>query len=401
MQYIDGGITAPQGYFATGVACGIKQNGEKDLAIICSEDVAATAGVFTNNKVKGHSLKLTMQRVRDNGYATALIINSGNANACVGDKGDADAREIASKAAELLDCRSDEVLVASTGVIGVALDMEKVLAGVEEAVFGMTADGGHEAELAIMTTDTVPKEVAVEIDIQGERVVIGGMAKGSGMIHPNMATMIAVLTTDANISKKLLDKAMREVCATTLNRVSVDGETSVCDMAVIFANGLADNAGIVKEDANYRIFCDTLEKVCLVLTKKIAADGEGATKLIEVQVNGAKTAEDAYKVCSSIATSPLVKTAINGGDANWGRIITAIGYSGADIDPARIDISINKIRVCRSGATAIYDEAKVVEQLEKDEVIITAHLNYGDFSDRIWTCDYSEDYVTINGSYRS
>ena len=401
MQYIDGGVTAPQGYFATGVACGLKKNGEKDLAIICSEDVAATAGVFTTNKVKGHSLKLTMQRVRDNGYATAIIINSGNANACVGDKGDADAREIASKAAELLDCRADEVLVASTGVIGVPLDMEKAPAGVEEAVFGMVADGGGDAELAIMTTDTVPKEVAVEIEIQGERVVIGGMAKGSGMIHPDMATMIAVLTTDLNISKKLLDKALREVCANTFNRVSVDGETSVCDMVVIFANGLADNAGIVREDANYNYFCETLEKVCLFLTKKIAADGEGATKLIEVQVNGAKSPEDAHKACSSIATSPLVKTMINGCDANWGRIITAIGYSGADADPSRIDISINKIRVCRSGAAAIYDEDKVNEQLEKDEIIISVQLNYGEFSDRIWTCDYSEEYIRINGSYRS
>ena len=401
MQYIDGGVTAPQGYFATGVACGIKKNGDKDLAIICSEDVAATAGIFTTNKVKGHSLKLTMQRVKDNGYATALIINSGNANACVGDKGDADAREIASKAAELLDCRSDEVLVASTGVIGIPLDMEKVLAGVEEAVFGMVADGGHDAELAIMTTDTVPKEVAVEIDIQGERVIIGGMAKGSGMVHPDMATMIAVITTDANISKKLLDKAMREVCSTTLNRISIDGETSVCDMAIIFANGLADNAGIVKEDASFRIFCDTLEKVCLFLAKKLAADGEGATKLIEVLVNGAKSPEDAHRVCSSIATSPLVKTAINGCDANWGRIITAIGYSGADIDPARVDISINKIRVCRSGAASIFDEEKIKEQLEKDEVVISVQLNYGEFSDRIWTCDYSEEYVQINGSYRS
>jgi glutamate N-acetyltransferase/amino-acid N-acetyltransferase len=401
MQYIDGGVTAPQGYFATGVACGIKKNGDKDLAIICSEDVAATAGVFTTNKVKGHSLKLTMQRVRDNGYATALIINSGNANACVGDKGDADAREIASKAAELLDCRADEVLVASTGVIGIPLDMDKVLSGVEEAVFGMVADGGHDAELAIMTTDTAPKEVAVEIDIQGERVIIGGMAKGSGMIHPDMATLLAVLTTDANISKKLLDKALREVCATTFNRVSVDGETSVCDMAVIFANGLADNAGIVKEDASYRYFCETLEKVCLYLTKKIAADGEGATKLIEVQVFGAKSPEDAHKVCSSIAKSPLVKTAINGCDANWGRIITAIGYSGADTDPARIDISINKIRVCRSGAAAIFDEEKIREQLEKDEIIINVQLNYGEFFDKIWTCDYSEEYIRVNGSYRS
>ncbi|MDR3121317.1 MAG: bifunctional glutamate N-acetyltransferase/amino-acid acetyltransferase ArgJ [Clostridiales bacterium] len=401
MQFIDGGVTAQQGYFATGVACGIKKNGEKDLAIVCSEDVAATAGVFTTNQVKGHSLKLTMQRVRNNGYANALIVNSGNANACVGDKGDMDAREIASKAAELLDCSPDEVLVASTGVIGVPLELDKVLKGVEEAIGNMTPDGGHDAELAIMTTDTVPKEVAVEIELKGERVVIGGMAKGSGMIHPNMATMIVVLTTDANISNKLLDKALREACATTFNRVTIDGEMSVCDMALIFANGLADNAGIVNEDADYRLFCETLEKVCLFLTKKIAADGEGATKLIEVQVNGAKSAEDAYKVCSSIARSPLVKTMINGCDANWGRIITAVGYSGADTDPNRIDIFLNRIRVCRSGAAAIYDEDKVREQLAKDEVIISVQLNYGDHSDRMWTCDLSEEYIHINGSYRS
>ncbi|MDR1438754.1 MAG: bifunctional glutamate N-acetyltransferase/amino-acid acetyltransferase ArgJ [Clostridiales bacterium] len=401
MQIINGGVTAPQGYFATGVACGIKKNGDRDLAIVCSEDIAATAGVFTSNKVKGHSLKLTMQRVKGNGYASAIIINSGNANACIGDQGDLDARDITAKAAELLDCEPDEVLVASTGVIGVPLEMDKVLKGVEDAIGSMAPDGGHDAELAIMTTDTVPKEIAAEIELQGEKVVIGGMAKGSGMIHPDMATMIAVLTTDANISKKLLDKALRDVCAKTFNRISVDGDTSVCDMALIFANGLADNPGIVSEDQDYREFYDALEKVCLFLSKKLAADGEGATKLIEIQVNGAKTPEDAHKACSGIAKSPLVKTAINGCDANWGRIVTAIGYSGAEIDPARIDVSINKIKVCRYGAAAIFDEEKVKEQLEKDEILISAHLNYGDCSDRMWTCDFSEDYVRINGSYRS
>jgi glutamate N-acetyltransferase/amino-acid N-acetyltransferase len=401
LQFIEGGVTAPQGYFATGVACGVKKNGEKDLAIICSEDVAATAGVFTTNKVKGHSLKLTMQRVRNNGYATALIVNSGNANACVGDRGDQDARQIAEKAAELLDCSADNVLVASTGVIGVPLELDKILKGVEEAVSGMDPDGGHDAELAIMTTDTQAKETAVEIELQGEKVVIGGMAKGSGMIHPNMATMIAVLTTDANISKKLLDKALRDVCQKTFNRVCVDGDTSVCDMTVIFANGLADNPGIVSEDSDYKQFCDALEKVCVLLSKKIAADGEGATKLIEVQVAGAKTPDDAHKACQAIARSPLVKTAIFGRDGNWGRIMTAVGYSGADIDPARIDISLNKVRVCRSGATAIYDNEKLRDQLEKDEVTIHVELNYGEFGDRMWTCDLSEEYVRINAHYRT
>ena len=400
IQYIEGGVTAPQGYFATGVACGIKENGEKDLALVCSEDVAAVAGIFTTNKVKGHSLKLTMQNIKS-GYATAIVINSGNANACVGMKGDSDARAIASKTAELLECSAEDILVGSTGVIGVPLDIDKVLAGVEEAVGGMDPEGGHDAELAIMTTDTVAKEIAVRFNLQGEPVIIGGMAKGSGMIHPDMATMISVLTTDANISRKLLDTALKDVCKSTFNRVTVDGDTSVCDMVVIFANGLADNPGIVNQDSDYYEFYEALEKVCTLLAKQIAADGEGATKLIEVQVFGAKTAESAYLASVSVAKSPLVKTAINGCDVNWGRIITALGYSGADISPDLIDISINKVFVCRSGAAAIYDEAKVVEQLSKKEVLISINLNSGEFSDRVWTCDLSEEYVRINGSYRS
>ena len=401
MQFIEGGVTAPQGYFATGVACGIKKNGEKDLAIICSEDVAATAGVFTTNKVKGHSLKLTMQRVRSNGYASALVINSGNANACVGDRGDADAREVTAKVAELLDRPSDEILIGSTGVIGVPLDLGKMLNGVEDAVSNMEPDGGHDAELAIMTTDRIPKEIAVEIALQGERVIIGGMAKGSGMIHPNLATMIGVLTTDANISKKLLDKALKDAVEKTFNRVTVDGDTSVCDMVIAFANGLAENRGVIEEDDAYKEFSETLEKVCQHLARKVAADGEGATKLIEVQVAGAKTPEDARKACESVAKSMLVKAMINGCDANWGRIITAIGYSGADFDPGRVDISLNRIKVCRSGVAAIFDEEKIRDQLEKDEIFIHIQLNFGDYSDRMWTCDLSEEYVTINGEYRS
>ena len=398
--YIEGGVTAPQGYFATGVACGLKENGDRDLALVCSEDVAAVAGVFTTNKVKGHSLKLTMQNIKS-GYATAIVINSGNANACVGDKGDTDARAIAAKTAELLECSSEEILVGSTGVIGVPLDIDKVLDGLDEAVSAMDPEGGHEAELAIMTTDTIAKEIAVQFELQGEPVIIGGMAKGSGMISPNMATMIAVLTTDANISRTLLDTALKEICQKTFNRVIVDGDTSVCDMVVIFANGLADNPGIVKQDGDYYAFYDALDKVCSFLAKQIAVDGEGATKLIEVHVSGAKNAESAYLACSAIAKSPLVKTAVYGCDANWGRIITAVGYSGADIAPDRIDISINKVFVCRSGSAAIYDEDKVIEQLEKKEIHINVNLNSGTFSDRIWTCDFSEDYIRINGSYRS
>ncbi|MCL2165416.1 MAG: bifunctional glutamate N-acetyltransferase/amino-acid acetyltransferase ArgJ [Oscillospiraceae bacterium] len=400
LQYIDGGVTAPQGYFATGVSCGIKANGEKDLALLCSEDVAAVAGVFTTNKVKGHSLKLTMQNIKS-GYAMAIVINSGNANACVGDKGDSDARAIAAKTAELLECSPTDVLVGSTGVIGVTLDIDKVLAGIDEAVSAMDPQGGHDASLAIMTTDTVAKEISAQFELQGEPVIIGGMAKGSGMINPNMATMICVLTTDANINKRLLEIALKDVCDKTFNRITIDGDTSVCDMVIVFANGLADNPGIVSQDDDYYAFYSALEKVCEHLAKKIVSDGEGATKLIEVNVTGAKTTECAHLACSAIANSNLVKTAIYGSDANWGRIITAVGYSGADVFPERIDISVNKITVCRSGAAAIYDESKLIEQLNKKDVFINVNLNNGSFEDRVWTCDFSEDYVRINATYRS
>ncbi|NJD04693.1 MAG: bifunctional ornithine acetyltransferase/N-acetylglutamate synthase, partial [Ruminiclostridium sp.] len=281
MHEINGGITAPEGFFATGVACGLKKNNKKDLAIICSEDSAAAAGVFTTNKVKGHSLQVTMEHIK-NGYANALIINSGNANACIGEQGYKDAKEIAATAARLLDCSTEAILVGSTGVIGKPLDMAAIKAGIEELVSGMDPDGGHDAQEAIMTTDLLHKEIAVEMEIQDCKVVIGGMAKGSGMIHPNMATMIGVLTSDVNISRKLLDKALKDSVTHTFNRISVDGDTSVCDMVIIMANGLADNAGIVNEDEDYEKFKSGLEFVCTSLSRLIAKDGEGATKLVEI-----------------------------------------------------------------------------------------------------------------------
>jgi glutamate N-acetyltransferase/amino-acid N-acetyltransferase len=400
MQVINGGVTAPEGFFATGVACGLKKNGKKDLAIICSEDSAAAAGVFTTNLVKGHSLQVTMEHIKS-GYANAIVINSGNANACVGEQGYKDAKEIAAITAGLLDCNPEDILVGSTGVIGIPLNMDALRTGIEEVVSCMAPDGGHDAEEAIMTTDLIPKEIAVELEIQGQKVVIGGMAKGSGMIHPNMATMIGVITTDANISRSLLNKALKEVVKHTFNRVSVDGDTSVCDMVVIMANGLADNQGIVSEDEDYMKFRDALDYVCTYLSRLVAQDGEGATKLVEIALEGAESEDDAYKIVSSIAKSPLVKTTIFGEDANWGRIITAAGYSGGQFDPQKVDILIGDLLVCKNGAAVNFDEAKAKKILQEKEVRISLNLNSGTFSDRIWTCDLSYDYVKINGSYRS
>ncbi len=400
MNTINGGVTAPEGFFATGVACGLKKNGKKDLAIVCSEDSAAVAGVFTTNKIKGHSLQLTMENIKS-GYANALVINSGNANACVGEQGHADALEIAAITSGLLECSAQNILVASTGVIGKPLNMDAIRPGLEALVSGMDPDGGHDAEEAIMTTDTVAKEIAIELELQDTKVVIGGMAKGSGMIHPNMATMIGVITTDANISKKLLDKALKDAVKSTFNRVSVDGDTSPCDMVVIFANGMADNAGIINEGEDYELFLKGLEYVCSYLAKLIAKDGEGATKLIDVVIEGAESSDDAYKAAIAVAKSPLVKTTVFGEDANWGRIITAVGYSGAEFDPNYTDIYIGDVLVCKNGYAADYDEALATQQLKKSEVKLLVKLNKGVYTDHVWTCDFTYDYVKINASYRS
>lgn len=400
MKIIDGGVTAPEGYFATGVACGIKKDGKMDLALVCSEDTAAAAGVFTKNVVKGHSLLVTMENIK-NGYANAVVINSGNANACVGEKGYSDALEIASHTASLLDCDPSMILLGSTGVIGQPLNVEAIKKGIEGAVENMTPEGGKDAVAAIMTTDLIDKQIAVEIDIKGAKVKIGGMAKGSGMIHPNMATMIGIITTDADISKTLLQRALKDCVKRSFNRISVDGDTSVCDMVLILANGQAENDSIIIDDASYAEFKKALDFVCSYLSKLIAKDGEGATKLVEIEANGASSEEDAYKVVCSIAKSPLVKTAIFGEDANWGRIITAAGYSGANFDPGKVDIYLGDLLVCKDGCGLPFDEALAKEILKKDEIKVTVNLNIGNFSDRMWTCDFSYDYIKINGSYRS
>jgi glutamate N-acetyltransferase/amino-acid N-acetyltransferase len=317
MKIIDGSITSPSGYRASGVACGLKKNGNRDLAMIVSTTEASAAGIFTKNVVKGHSLQRTMSVIRQ-GYAQAVIINSGNANACVGSQGLADADKMAHLLAKRVGCPDNQIITGSTGVIGQPLNMEAVTNGIEIAWNKLSSEieAGHEAELAIMTTDLVPKEAAVELEINGQRAVVAGMAKGSGMIHPNMATMIGIITTDLKVDPKLLRALLKTAADRSFNRVSVDGDTSVCDMVIALANGASGVPEISSaEDELAALLLEAMETICVKLAKMIAADGEGATKLIEVNCRGARTAEDAHQVVLAVGKSPLVKTAMFGEDA--------------------------------------------------------------------------------------
>ena len=395
------GVTAPLGYKASGVACGLKKNGNRDLAFVISEVPAACAGIFTTNKVKGHSLKWSMERVKT-GKARAVVVNSGCANACVGPQGDEDARRMAQIASEIINCAPEDVLLGSTGVIGFRLDMDKIKKGLEEAWLTRSSEGGADAARAIMTTDTHPKEACETVVLSGKTVTIGGMAKGSGMIHPNMATMISVITTDAKIAPELLKKALSTAADSTYNRISVDGDTSVCDKVVLLANGLAQNEEIAFEASDdYKAFLEALTKVCLTLSKMLAADGEGATKLLELHVEHAPDKATAHLILNAIAKSPLVKTAFFGEDANWGRIFTAAGYSGADFNPDSVDIYLGNLLVCQNGTALLFDEAEALRILKGKEVTVTLDLKAGTVNDTVYTCDLSLDYVKINGSYRS
>ena len=394
------GVTAPLGFQAAGVACGIKKSGEKDLALVVSDVPATCAGIFTKNVVKGHSLKWS-RKVASRGTARAVAINSGCANACVGEDGDRDAFEMARLVSQLVDCEAEDVLLGSTGVIGYRLDMNKIEAGLADAFRSLSPDGGNSAAQAIMTTDTFPKESSLVYDYEGHTITIGGMAKGSGMIHPNMATMISVITTDANISRKMLDRALRSVADSSFNRISVDGDTSVCDKVLILANGLAGNPVIDDEGPAYSAFENSLRAMATELAKMLARDGEGATKLIEIHVKNAPDRNTAHLILNAIAKSPLVKTAIFGCDANWGRIITAAGYSGAEFDPDKLDISLGNLTVCKNGTGVPFDEETALEILRAPEVVITLDMNQGTVADRMWTCDLTNDYSRINGSYRT
>ncbi|MGI6084831.1 MAG: bifunctional glutamate N-acetyltransferase/amino-acid acetyltransferase ArgJ [Acetivibrionales bacterium] len=397
---LNNGITAPKGFLASGVACGLKKNGNKDLAMIISENDAIATGIFTTNVVKGHSLIWTRDKIKS-GYVRAMVINSGCANACLGSRGDNDAAKMALFASSLINCEPGQVLLGSTGVIGFPLEMDRVQQGIKDAFASLSDQGGDLAAEAIMTTDTFPKEASKTFDIDGKAVTIGGMAKGSGMIHPNMATMISLITTDANISREMLDKALRDAADKSFNRISVDGDTSVCDQLVIMANGQAGNTPIDSESPYYELFASALLEVSIKLSKMLARDGEGATKLIEIRAEHCKDKESAHLILNAVAKSPLVKTAFFGEDANWGRIFTAAGYSGVHFDPDLVDIFIGGLLVCKNGIGQRFDEKQASDILKEDEIIVTLDFKNGQVNDRIWTCDFSYDYVKINGSYRS
>lgn len=406
IKEITGGVTAPKGFSAIGIAAGIKK-GKKDMAMIFSETPCRTAGTFTTNVVKAAPVKWDQAVVYGGGMAHAVVVNSGVANACTGTEGYGYCRQTAEKAAEVFRIAPEEVLVASTGVIGQQIPIEKIKAGIEKMAPLLSADekAATLAAEAIMTTDTVKKEIAVEVEIGGRTVTLGGMCKGSGMIHPNMCTMLSFVMTDANISQELLQKALSASVADTYNMVSVDGDTSTNDTCLLLANGLAGNAEITEEQEDYEKFCEALNYVNTCLAKKMAADGEGATALFEVKIVGAKTKEQAVTLAKSVITSNLTKAAIFGHDANWGRILCAMGYSGAVFDPEKTDLyfesAAGKLKIIENGVSTGYSEEIATKILSEKEVTAIADVKLGDAAATAWGCDLTFDYVKINADYRS
>ncbi|MBQ5911173.1 MAG: bifunctional glutamate N-acetyltransferase/amino-acid acetyltransferase ArgJ [Clostridia bacterium] len=403
MQFINGGVCAAKGFKANGIHCGIRKNRTKrDLTLIVSEKKAAAAGVYTTNLVKGAPNVVTKENISD-GYASAAICNSGNANTCNAN-GIEVAKEMCSLTAAALGIDAKDVIVASTGVIGQPLDITPIKNGIPELVNGLSYDGSSAAE-GIMTTDTKPKEVAVSFTIGGKECKIGGIAKGSGMIHPNMATMLVFITTDVAITPEMLQKALSADIKTTFNMVSVDGDTSTNDMVTVMANGMAENEIITAEGEAYGTFCKALNTVNVQLCKMIAGDGEGATKLLECAVSGAENEAIAKTVAKSVICSSLTKAAMFGADANWGRVLCAIGYSGANVDVTKIDVSFKssagEIVVCQNGAGVDFSEKIAKEILLKEEITILVNLNSGTASALAWGCDLTYDYVKINGDYRT
>jgi glutamate N-acetyltransferase / amino-acid N-acetyltransferase len=395
---MSGGITAPQGYLASGVAAGIKPKG-LDLAVVFSSQPASGAAVFTQNQVQAAPVTLSRKHLKaSGGRIRAVLLNSGCANACTGEKGSQDALISVRSVASHLEIEPSSVLVASTGVIGVALPMRKVLHGISSAVSTLSSRGGKAAARAIMTTDTREKSVALERRIAGKMVRIGGMAKGSGMIHPNLATMLAVVTTDAKIAAVHLDRILSRVVERTFNCLTVDGDTSTNDTVVVIANG-ASNVKI--EGAAASQFEKGLERTCELLAKQIARDGEGASKFVEIQVAGARSFTEARTVAKSIAHSPLVKTALCGEELNWGRILCAAGYSGVAFDPDIIVLSLNGIPIYRSGSAVAATRAKAERALRSHDLQIGLSLGQGSHSARVWTCDLTRRYIDINASYIS
>lgn len=397
-------ITDVSGFKASGVPAGIKKNGRKDLCIIYSEKKAVAAAAFTTNKVKAAPVLLDMELIK-NENIHAIVCNSGNANASTGKEGYNNAYIMAETTAKNLNLKAEEVLVASTGVIGVQLPMDKITAGINNACSLLSENGGNDAAEAIMTTDTFPKKVTVSAEIGGKEILLSGIAKGSGMIHPNMGTMLGFIATDANITKDLLTKALKESVVDSYNMVSVDGDTSTNDTVIVLANGAAENPLIEKEDADYAEFKAALHLLNVELSKLIAKDGEGATKLIEVNLYNGRTQQDARICAKAIITSSLVKAAFFGSDANWGRIMCAIGYSGGEFEPDKVSIAfkneVGEIIIAENGTGVNFDEDYAKKILQHSYVNVIVDLHDGNFHAVAWGCDLTYDYVKINGDYRS
>ena len=407
MKKIDGGVTAAKGFLAASTAAGIKYQDREDKALIYSQVPCKAAGTFTTNVVKAAPVKWDQEIVKNSAFAQAVVVNAGVANACTGAEGYGYCKETAETASALLQIPEDSVLVASTGVIGKQLPMDRIKAGIGalQPKLGDGLECGTAASKAIMTTDTVNKEIAVEFSVGGKTVTLGGMCKGSGMIHPNMCTMLSFVTTDLAISKELLQKALSDDIKDTYNMISVDGDTSTNDTVLLLANGMAGNPEITAEDEGYAEFKKALNFVNEYLAKKMAGDGEGCTALFEVKVVGAQSKEQAVTLSKSIITSNLTKAAIFGHDANWGRILCAMGYSGAQFDPEKVDLffesKAGKLQIIKDGVALDYSEETATKILSEPEVTATADIKMGSASATAWGCDLTYDYIKINADYRS
>lgn len=394
------GVTFAKGFTAAGVKAGIKKSGNLDVAVIYTKTQAVVAGTFTQNKVAAAPVYVSKEVVAT-GTAHAIVANAGCANACTGQQGLDDAHKMAQIAADELGVNADDVIVGSTGVIGVNLPMDKLEASIKDAVANLSADGSGNAGRAIITTDTHSKSVTCEFELSGKTVRMGAIAKGSGMIRPNMATMLCYITTDIAIDQALLQKAVSGCVEKSFNMISVDGDMSTNDMVIVLANGEANNAKITEENADYQIFFDKLMMLCTELAKQIAADGEGASKFLTINVKGAKSFADAKTVGMAIANSPLVKTAFFGEDPNWGRVICAVGYSGANMVPEKTVVKFGGITIFANGTGATYDEKALAHVMKEKDIVIDIELNMGQEDATVWSCDLSYEYVKINGEYHT
>ncbi|GCD83777.1 bifunctional ornithine acetyltransferase/N-acetylglutamate synthase [Parageobacillus thermoglucosidasius] len=401
ISYIaEGTVVTPKGFKAAGVHAGLRYV-KKDLGVIVCDVPASCAAVYTQNHFQAAPLKVTQQSIATEQKLQAVVVNSACANACTGERGLKDAYEMRELCARQFGIAPHLVAVASTGVIGEFMPMEKIREGIKKLQPGVLPENAEAFQTAILTTDTVMKKACYQTTIDGKTVTIGGAAKGSGMIHPNMATMLAFITTDANISSPLLQETLRSITDVSFNQITVDGDTSTNDMVIVMASGLADHKELTPDHPDWENFYEALKKTCEDLAKQIAKDGEGATKLIEVRVNGAKTDDDAKKIAKQIVGSNLVKTAVYGADANWGRIICAIGYAGAMVDPDNVDISIGPISMLKRSEPQPFSEAEASAYLQNDEIVIEVDLHLGSGTGVAWGCDLTYDYVKINASYRT